>query len=280
MKPIYVTGGTGFIGRAVVQSLTSKGHSVRLVGRRPPADATTSFRAVDLLDRDSIDEFVREEQPRVLIHLAWNVTHGSYWNAAENEAWSASSIHLAQSFADNGGERLVMAGTCAEVAPLLKQTLYARAKSEARRAVLDLDGVDAAWVRIFFPVGRGEHPDRLVPSLVRGLARRERFLVKQPSLIRDFCSVDDVGRAFAAAATSRGRGIYEAGSGIGIAIGDVSRTVAGLLDRAWLLDFGPESDPDPLVASTARLMDDLGWRAIVSPRDALTEAVEWWKDRV
>ena len=223
---------------------------------------------------------MHDESPETLIHLAWDVSHGSYWNADINAAWAESSIHLARSFEEHGGQQLVMAGTCAERAPLLGETLYARAKSEVSRTVLDLERIDAAWVRIFFPVGPWEHPDRLLPSLVRTLANQHRFLVRQPSLVRDFCSVDDVGRAFAAAAKGRARGVYEVGSGVGLELGEVARTVAALLDQDGLIDYGPVGDPDPLIASTRKLMDDLGWRAMVSPRDALTEAVEWWKDRV
>jgi nucleoside-diphosphate-sugar epimerase len=222
---------------------------------------------------------IRAERPTRLVHLAWDVNDADYWHSEMNDVWSEATVHLAEVFAAQGGQRFVAAGTCAERASALSTTPYARSKERARQAISKIDGLELVWIRIFFPVGAYEEPRRLVPSLIRCLSAGERFLVREPSLVRDFCSVDDVGRAFAAATKGGGPGTYEVGSGIGTALRDVTETVAMMMGRSELVDFGAESSPDPLVASIGGLHDRFRWTAMTSTHEALARAVDWWKNR-
>jgi nucleoside-diphosphate-sugar epimerase len=278
VSSVAVTGGTGFIGRAAVDALRAAGHDVTVFGRSCD-DTSPRRRRVDLLDAASVTAAVRSEKPTCLVHLAWDVSHGDYWHSEMNDVWSQATIHLAEVFAAQGGRRFIAAGTCAERAPALSATPYARSKDRARQAIAEIDGLELVWIRIFFPVGAHEEPRRLVPSLVRCLSAGERFLVREPSLVRDFCSVDDVGRAFAAATDGGGPGTYEVGTGIGTALRDAAETVAMMMDRSELLDFGAASSPDPLVASISAFKDRFGWTAMIPTHDALARAVDWWKDR-
>jgi nucleoside-diphosphate-sugar epimerase len=178
------------------------------------------------------------------------------------------------------GRRMVVAGTCAERSPGLEATRYARCKREAHEALSSIEDLEVVWLRIFFPVGPYEDGRRLVPSMIRSLLAGEQFVVRQPSLVRDFCSVHDVGRAFVAAAQGTATGLYEVGSGIGLSLAEVAIGVATYLRRPELVMFGDVSDPDPLVADIEDLVGDFGCTAMISPHDALIDAVDWWKDRM
>ena len=90
----------------------------------------------------------------------------------------------------------------------------------------------------------------------------------------------DVGCAFAAAVRGSQVGTYDVGTGIGYSLGDVAQQVAEAMNRPGTIDFGPPSAPDPLIASTGGLAADFGWDAMISPHDALGQAVNWWKDRM
>ena len=90
----------------------------------------------------------RAAAPTHLLHLAWYAEHGPFWTSTENLRWAAATIALVQAFAERGGRRAVLAGTCAEyrwgepgpcvegVTPLEPATLYGTAK-HATRAVLE-----------------------------------------------------------------------------------------------------------------------------------------------
>jgi nucleoside-diphosphate-sugar epimerase len=280
MSTVAVTGGGGFIGRAVVNSLADTGTDLVLLGRHPvERDHSARFVELDVLRRDN-EAALRESSASTLMHLAWDVTHGVYWEAELNDDWADATVAIATDFVRAGGTRMVVAGTCAERAQSLMGTRYAAAKRRTQQRLSDIEGLDVVWMRIFFPVGPHEDRRRLVPSLVSTVQRGEAFVVRQPSLVRDFSAVADVGRAFAAAANGTATGVYEVGSGVGSSLGDVALTIAEHLGRPDLVSFGEESEPDPLVADIGDLVGDFGCRAMISPHDALIDAVDWWKDRL
>ena len=119
-KRVLVSGAGGFIGRWSVPALLGLGYEVHAVlsgnaGRDVPEqleDAKIHF--ADLLDDSAIDELTSDVRPSHLLHFAWIATPGVYWNSEDNFRWLAASERLLRSFRAHGGNRVVMAGTCAE----------------------------------------------------------------------------------------------------------------------------------------------------------------------
>jgi nucleoside-diphosphate-sugar epimerase len=190
MSRVLVTGGSGFIGSHALRPLVDAGHEVHALSRRPAlanAPAGIVWHDSDLLaDPGAV---VSEVGPERLLHLAWYTEHGRYWNSLENLRWVEATLALMRAFAAAGGERAVLAGTCAEYewggagpcvegqTPLRPATLYGVAK-RATCALVEAAapelGVDVAWGRIFFLYGPGEDDRRLVASVASALARGER----------------------------------------------------------------------------------------------------------
>ena len=113
---ILVSGATGFVGRHVWPHLVAAGHDVIAAGRRPPEGDSKclQFIPADLLNSAEIERVVRQVRPDMLMHLAWKVEHGRFWEAPENLDWVAASLHLAREVERAGAQRVVMAGTCFE----------------------------------------------------------------------------------------------------------------------------------------------------------------------
>ncbi len=71
MQPILVTGGTGTLGRPLVQALTGAGNPVRVLSRRPPAKVdgpAVEWAVGDLGTGEGITEAV--EGVRAIVHCA------------------------------------------------------------------------------------------------------------------------------------------------------------------------------------------------------------------
>ncbi len=69
---ILITGGSGFIGANVVESLLRRGCEVLSTDIKSPMNPDHSgvFRKVDILDADSLSAAIREFQPEKIVHLA------------------------------------------------------------------------------------------------------------------------------------------------------------------------------------------------------------------
>ena len=296
MSRVLVTGATGFIGRHTLRPLLEAGHEVHAVARRPPSvdEPAVRWHVADLLDEAQSRAIVSAVGASHLLHLAWYVEHGRFWDAHENADWVAATVRLARLFAEAGGQRAVLAGTCAEYdwatvdgrcseadTPLRPVTFYGLCKDATRRVVERL-GIETAWGRIFFLYGPGEHPGRLVAGVSRSLVAGERVATSEGTQLRDFLYVSDVAGAFAALTSSAATGAVNIGSGEAVPVGRVVELIAAAAGRPDLLDVGALArrphDPEQLVADATRLREEVGWRPSVALEDGIAQTVAWWHE--
>jgi nucleoside-diphosphate-sugar epimerase len=288
MKRVLVTGASGFIGRHTVPLLSAAGYEVH----------TASFPEVDLLNAGARRDVVARVRPTHLLHLAWHVPPGKYWTSLENVRWLQASLDLVTEFAGQGGERVVTAGTCAEYnwspggvcretgTPLEPASLYGASKDALRRIQESLAGqfgFRSCWGRVFFPYGPGEPAGRLVPSVIDSLRRGEPARCSHGRQVRDFLHVADVARAFVVLLESDCMGAVNIGSGAGVSIAEVVRTIGDLFGRHDLIRLGElparAGEPNELVADTT-VLRSLGFAPQFDLRSGLADTMERRPGRV
>jgi nucleoside-diphosphate-sugar epimerase len=215
--------------------------------------------------------------------------------SVENVRWVQASINLLQEFAKHGGQRVVMAGSCAEydwrygycseaITPLAPATLYGACKHALQLVLLSFSkqkGLSAAWARIFFLFGPYEHPDRLVPYVIRSLLRGEQARCSHGRQIRDFLYVKDVANAFVTLLESEVSGPVNIASGHPVALRELIYRIAAKLNREDLVQLGvvptPLDEPPLLVADIQRLRDEVGWAPKYDLNTGLQETIDWWR---
>src|SRR3954462_2488130 len=117
VRRVLVTGASGFIGRACVPRLASRGFEVHAVSSSERAsDVHTRWHRHDLLDPSQCRDAIDAVRPTHLLHLAWIATPGRFWSSPDNTQWLASGKALIDAFFALGGKRAVGVGTCAEYA--------------------------------------------------------------------------------------------------------------------------------------------------------------------
>jgi nucleoside-diphosphate-sugar epimerase len=299
MSRVLVTGARGFIGRHTLSPLLAGGFEVHaLTSAEPPIDmpAQVRWHRVDLLAAGAPASLMAEVRPSHLLHLAWCTKPGSFWNTLENLDWVAASVALLRAFGAAGGQRAVVAGTCAEYAwqrethcseqltPVEPATLYGAAKHglhSVAQAWARQTGVALAWGRVFHLYGPYEHPQRLVGGVARALVRGEEARCTHGQQVRDFLYAPELGDAFAALLASDVSGALNMASGEPVRVADVVAAIATATGHPELVRLGAlpanPDEPERLTAEVRRLREEVGWAPALDLRQGAEWTVSWWR---
>ena len=281
-RTVLLTGATGLIGRQVVAPLQAAGFRVLAASRRGHGVAGAEGVALDCLDAVSVARVLAQAGATHLIHLAWADGTSDRWTSPANLDWAAASLRLIRAFAAAGGQRAVMAGSCAEydwslagagplteATPLRPATLYGAAKAATGMAALagaKAMGLSLAWARPFFCYGPGEPSGRLFGDLIRGLGAGKTVDCTDGLQRRDFLATEDLGRALAALLASTVEGAVNVASGQATPVREVIAALAAAMGREGLVRLGarprPAGDPDVIVADVTRLRAEVGFRPL------------------
>jgi nucleoside-diphosphate-sugar epimerase len=267
---IFITGGTGIIGRALVPVLRQRGHEVLVLTRQQQSG--DGHAQGNLEDADAVGQLLQRFAPDAAVHLAWeSLPDYSLPQTLRNFEHSLRFIRLA---AEAGCQAIVSTGSCWEYAsrigqldedaPLDGQEPFHAAKNALRflgQAIARTHGSHLYWLRLFFVYGPGQRPQSLVPHLISSLRAGQPPALKAPHNRHDFVFVADVARAIAAVIEQRPAGtVYNVGSGQPTAVAEVIAAVEGLLGSSHATQV-PAGVPDQdFWADITRLQRDTDWR--------------------
>lgn len=265
-KVILVTGATGFIGRQAIEPLVNKGYQVHILTSKkavPSVEQVASFFMLsleqvsnvkfhfcDLLDFSNLNlqlsSILSSIKPSHLLHLAWYVKHGEFWNSTINLEWVSASLRLAELFEKHGGSRIVMAGTCAEYDwsqipsnksitdlakglaesfPVGPSTLYGECKLSQFNILQKFSQnmqMELAWGRIFLTYGPHEGASRLIPYIIQTLLKNQIAQLKVNwHQVRDFIHVKDLASGFVHLVDHDSAGVFNIASGQALTLAQI-----------------------------------------------------------
>ena len=214
-----VFGASGFIGRWVSRSLVAYGANVVLVVRSESSavglslgdKAQNTLMLADLLREDAARELIARARPAVVFNLA-----GYGVDRDERDEHAAYVINtqlperIVEALAEQRdftwrGQQLVHVGSAleyGEIAGDLSEscvpnptTVYGQSKLAGTLAVSRACkklGVRGITARLFTVYGAGEHPQRLLPTLIGAVRDENPIPLSAGDQRRDFTYVDDV----------------------------------------------------------------------------------------
>lgn len=296
---LLLTGATGLVGRYVLAEAAGRGVEIHAVTSseargRSAASEGVSWHVADLTSPGAAGDIVRRVCPTHVIHAAWDTRHPIYWNSSQNLSWVTATADMARAFADSGGQRFVLVGSCAEydwshgymvegVTPERPSTVYGWSKLAAHCALSGAAaglGFSAVTARIFFTYGPHENSGRLIPYLCRTLSAGETPKLSSGRQLRDLMHGHDTARAlFALAEDQTLHGAVNVGSGESVTLGRAAKVLAACAGRPAASGLGelPDRSDDPAVIlpSVARLFST-GWRPQIDLETGLAETYAWW----
>ncbi len=300
LKRVLITGATGFIGRHTIEPLVARGFDVHAVSSREivAGGADVTWHRADLLDTASRASLLAVTRPTHLLHLAWYVVPGKLISAPENFAWVSASLDLVQQFGACGGQRVVVCGSAYEYdwsfgfcserrTPAAPDTVYGACKLALNlllEAYAKQAGLSAAWSRVFFLYGPGEHPHRLVSSVIRSLIANAPARCSHGRQIRDYMHVQDVANGLVALLDSSVTGNVNISSGQPTPLREIVLTIGRLMNRVELIHLGAiparPNDAPLVVGDNTRLQSELGVGDGVELAEGLRHTIAWWQSRI
>jgi nucleoside-diphosphate-sugar epimerase len=294
---VVVSGASGFIGSQVARLLRSSGHAVMsLVGRR--------IAGFDLFTKNGRRLVTNTTRPEAFVHCAWCVDPKTYLTDLANVDHMRSTLELAEMLDDAGCKRFIGLGSCLEYgisctadledrrkegiytklsegAPLAPASLYAAMKLATGLALTNTSygGMKTAWARCFYVYGPGEHPSRLVPSVINKLSKNEEALCTSGKQVRDVLHVEDMASAICAILESDLEGVVNVGSGTPVTVAEIAKMISGFLYKPKLVRLGALPDalghPEYRCADNKRLLST-GWQPKWSLGIGIADTIDWW----
>lgn len=159
---VFVTGATGYIGRACIPALLSRGHSVRALAR--PSSRARVPAGADVVEGDALDA----------VTFARSITRGSTFlqlvgtpspsptKAAEFERVDLGSLRASLHAARSAGVAHFVYLSVAQPAPVMKAYVSARARGEA---MIRESGLRHTMLRPWYVIGPGHYWPRAISPL-------------------------------------------------------------------------------------------------------------------
>lgn len=277
---LLLTGANGFLGQAFARAAAPDMEIVTVSGRR---NAVADELALDLRDKDSVRDVIREIRPSHVVNFAsLGVTRDTSTLADLLAVNTIGALNLVEALTEEGlSAHTVLFGTAYEYADssepldesacLEPQSPYAISKTTLHYALRQYNGIaPLTYLRLFNVFGVGEPAERLIPFIARKARTGEEIPLTGGEQQRDFMFVDDLiailHRLIALpVASSAGLGTINVGTGKGTSLRTFIGLAAQALERQGLapkLKFGAlpyrKQDPMHCVADNAQLLDLLG----------------------
>lgn len=313
-----VTGADGFIGSHLVELLVKQGAKVTALACYNSFDAYGWLDDLPAAVRDELallrgdvrdPAFVRSivQGQDTIFHLAALIAIPHSYVAAQSyvETNVTGTLNVLESARDFGVRRMIHTSTSevygsaqtmpiTEEHPLQGQSPYSASKIGAdmmAEAFARSFELPVAILRPFNTFGPRQSERAVIPSILRQMLDPacEAIEVGDTSTIRDFTFVGDTARAFLALgmapAVSFGRP-YNAGTGSAVSVAELLELATELTGSSKPVRHAParmrpdKSEVRALLADSARLAENTGWRPATSLREGLLHTIAWWRDRL
>lgn len=294
-KKVLITGGTGFIGRNVVDELISRGwevHSLVYPPFAPEKDGLVQYE-MNLMDTDSVNKFLKEHNFENLIHLAWYVGPKCHVHDL-NLDWTLATLNLLKNFKENGGKRFAGAGTISEYeykygylledeTPTSPKTLYGESKNSIYKIAsvyCKQNGIEFKWPRIFNLYGPAEKSQRLMPSVINSCLKGEDVKVSDCLKFQDYLHVKDTACGIVDVFESDEQGAFNICSGKPVQLRTIVEKIAELTNFKGKILWGaiPAAFGDEVVVGNNEKLKSIGWSQKYSLEEGLKETIDWWKE--
>ena len=275
------------------------------------------LREIDLLDTARLVNLLTAEPCDAVIHFAAFIAVGESMKMPAEYFRNnlTGSLSLLTAMQQTGVKRIVFSSTAAvygipesspiaESAPLIPVNAYGDSKLMVEKLLRwfdEIHGIRSIALRYFNAsgcdlecrTGEDHEPEtHLIPLLFRAIRTGQPvtlfgddYPTPDGTCVRDYIHVTDLAKAHVLALEALAAGApsarYNAGTGHGYSVKEVVAAVERVTGKKVPSVIGPrrEGDPPALVADSARLKQDLGWKPVYSDLETIVRTAWQWENR-
>jgi UDP-glucose 4-epimerase len=298
---IAVTGGCGFIGSNLCNSLKQDGHTVvafdnRHLGWPGNLDKVQDVQ-VDVTCWDDMALMVHMVKPDIIFHLAAASSSPMF---VEQEIWGLNTnvmgfVNVMHHARKSGVRKVIYASSSSlyagnavpwiETLPIVPRTFYEasfKAREDIASAYYGQYGFKSIGLRFFSVYGpherhKGEYANNITQFLWAANAGEALVVYGDGTQARDFIHVDDVVSALKLAMDYDQEGIFNVGTGVATSFKEVLDKLGTKLNKTMLINYidnpiGPNYIPTTL-ADTSLAAEELGFKAQISVDEGINKLV-------
>ena len=300
---ILVTGGAGFIGSNLVDTLIDKGHSVVIVdnlstGTRKNLNPKAKFYLADIRDEGIIKEIFSIEKPDIIDHHAAQIDVRKSLEVPgfDAEVNIIGSINLIKEAIEYNVKKFIYVSTggaiygepeklpVKEDTPINPVCQYGISKHTVEH-YLYLYGLHYGlnYTVLRYPNVYGPRQNPKGEAGVNAifinqmLARKTTIIFGDGEQLRDYVYVGDIVDANIAALEKGNSSIYNIASGKGVSVNQIFFELKDILNFIDDPIYKPARTGEiyKIYLDPSKANDELGWKAKTSFRDGLEKTVEW-----
>lgn len=277
---IFVSGATGFLGKALVSALTQHGAKVSPLPR----------------DLSGVQIPAESGKKKVLIHLA-DMSHAGQCEEKPAEAFEANVAHALRALffcQKQGGTFFIFPSTgsvyndqmdrpLTEADPASPRDIYGATKLAAETLIGSYSkrlGIRFLIVRIGNVYGPGCHPDSVIGTLCQQIANGHKITLRDLTPVRDFIYKEDVVHGLIRllqTAETHSEFLVNLSTGKGTSIGQLTDTACRLalvpVEKIRPSE-GPKVPPSRIVLDNTLLKKLTGWSPQYNLEDGLKETLK------
>lgn len=290
-----ITGGTGFIGSHLAETLQERDEHVVVVdnyatSRRDAlanAGERLELREMDITDETAMGKLFDEAEPDRVVHCAASYNDPDAW-ARDLNVNAQGTVNVVRGALDHDVTRFIYFQTALCYGnypeeqpitldhPLNPESSYAISKTTGEQyiALSGLDFVSFRLANIYGP----RNLSGPIPTFYQRLSQDKSCFAVDTR--RDYIYVDDIVPFVLKALEGQGEGYYHISTGSDYAIKDVYSAVADALGVDEPVEERPrgEDDAPTILLDPSRTKEDFGWEATTPLKEGIRKTVEWYED--
>jgi nucleoside-diphosphate-sugar epimerase len=304
---VLLTGGAGFIGSHLTESLLEDGHKITIIdnycsSQESNIEHLREKEDLNIKEKDVLDNLKFERDFDYVLHFASRASPKNYQDHPIHTLRTNSEGTLKMlELADQHNAKFMYSSTSEiygnpEVHPQTEdyngnvnttgpRSCYDEGKRFGEAAIKSYDmkhGIDYRIIRIFNTYGPRlrEEDGRVISNFLNQALDNEPLTVYgDGEQTRSFCYIDDLVRGIRAAMDSEKGGIFNLGNPDEHTILELAEKVQEVVDTNSEITHQelPEDDPEKRKPDISRAKKELGWTPHVSLEEGLRKTAEYYK---